>query len=103
MSPFNSTIVFAISTDNGLSFIRGRGSYAAAEAARLDADSFDFIVSSLGVMLVDLATGVAMIRPEGDSNNDEIHDEPLPFLPFAFPALRESDFIEILSSSRCGP
>ena len=100
MSPSDSPVVFAISTDNVVSFIRGRGSYATAEAARLDADSFDSIVSSLGVMLVDLATGVAMIRPERDSNNEAIHNEPLPCLPFAFAALRESDFVHLVIKMR---
>ena len=81
MSVSDSPIVFAISTDDVVSYIRGRGSYATTEALRLDADSFDSIVSSLGQMLVDLATGVAMIRPECDSNNEAINDEPLPCLP----------------------
>jgi len=48
-------------------------------------------------MLVDLATGVAMIRPERDSNNEAIHDEAL---PFAFAALRESDFVHLVIKMR---
>eukprot|EP00957_Ditylum_brightwellii_P086540 6584149-Ditylum_brightwellii.AAC.1 len=77
MSPSDSPVVFAIATDNVVSFIRGHGSYATSKAARLDAYSFDYIISSFRVMLVDLATSVAMICPERDSNNEAIHDEPL--------------------------
>ena len=100
MSPSDSPVVFAISADNVVSFIRGRGSYATAKAARLDADSFNSIVSSLGVMLVDLATGIAMVCPERDSNNEAIHNEPLLCLPFAFAAFRESDFVHLVIKMR---
>eukprot|EP00957_Ditylum_brightwellii_P029127 2200956-Ditylum_brightwellii.AAC.1 len=96
MRPSDSPVVFAIATDNIVSFIRGRGSYATAKAARLDANSFDYIVSLLRVMLVDLTNSVAMICPEHDSNNEAIHDEPLLCLPFDFAALWKSDFVSLV-------
>lgn len=100
MIPSDEPVVFAVSTDGLSGFIRGRGSYTATAAASLDADDFDSIVDSLGVSLIELATGVAMIRPERDSQNAEIHDKPLPCLPYAFAALREADFVTLVVEMR---
>jgi hypothetical protein len=37
-----------------------------------------------------------MIRPERDNQNAEIHNKPLPCLPYAFAALREPDFVTLV-------
>lgn len=46
MNSSDSTVVFAVSTDNVISFIRGRISYTATEAVRAERRLFGFYCSS---------------------------------------------------------
>lgn len=100
ISHSDSPVVFAPSTDGVSGFIRTQGSYSTTAAASLNADAFDYIVASLGVLLIELPTRMAMVRPEHDCQNSPFHDEPLLCLPYALAALWKADFVTLVLNMR---
>lgn len=96
----DSPAVFAVSADGASRSIKNRGSYTTTAPTSLDADAFDSTVASLEVSLIEIATGVAMIRPERNCQNAAIHDKPLPCLPHVFAALQEAEFVNLVVKMR---
>ena len=95
MSLVNAGIVFGVSVDNILTFVKGRGSFTMVEYAKLDAELAASLVDSFRDLFIKLASGVRNILPQRDISNVAIHDTPLLCLPLSFCNMREDEFVAL--------
>ena len=96
MNLFDAGIFFGVSVYNIVAFVKGRGSLTMVKYAKLDAESAASLVDSFRALFVKLASGVTNIRPQRDSPNSDIHDTPLPCLPFSFCNMQEDKFVALV-------
>ena len=96
MIPVDAGIVFGVSVENIVAFMKGRGSFTMVEYAKFDAESAASLVDSFGALFIRLASGVTNIRPQRDSPNVAIHDTHLLCLPLSFCKMREDELVIIV-------